>query len=206
MKHGSHFSWDVKFLTELLSFKRAIHFLPSLWEQAELLLLQPDWTIQLLPHSGLLPTPGAQNLISRQVRPFGSQPSSQIVQVTIGCTQDSISFHLLLALTKSSSPSQKGKALKTPQNNTKKKPKPKTKPTNPPNKTVSRRQQIGKKERGCKVLHLKRFTQAQKLTCRRLEGGSKNCIPESTHHSLKLSRQAADTTGLLYTGTKENLV
>lgn len=147
-------------MTELLSCKRAIPFLPSLPEQAELLPLQPDWAIQLLPSSGLLPTPGAQHLISRQVGPFGSQPSSQVLQVTIGCTQDSISFHLLLALTKSSNPSQKGKAFKKkPQNNTNPPLKPKTKPTKPQTKTVPRRQQMEKnKRKGCKGLHLKRFT------------------------------------------------
>lgn len=182
-------------MTELLSCKRAIPFLPSLPEQAELLPLQPDWAIQLLPSSGLLPTPGAQHLISRQVGPFGSQPSSQVLQVTIGCTQDSISFHLLLALTKSSNPSQKGKAFKkkTPKQY-KTPPQTKNQTHKTPNQNCSQETTNGKKKRkGCKGLHLKRFTPQNVYTSKGLRKLKNWSVEDWRETASKASLRAPTT-------------
>lgn len=68
--------------------------------------------LSFLPHPGLLPSPEARHLVLGQVKPPGSQPSSQVLQVTTSCAQDSNSPYLLLALTKPSSPCLKGKGLK----------------------------------------------------------------------------------------------
>lgn len=69
--------------------------------------------------------------------------------------------------------------------------KPKTKPkpqTQEKTPTDSRVQQMKKKKEGLQKL------EAQKWIHRELEGDTKQSAPKNTHHSLKLSREAAATT------------